>query len=74
MSAWSGILLGIEVSSPSRAADPAQRLLSDLGVEWHADDSEALGFIHQDERVVLSEVGESGTGNVPRKPIYSSIV
>lgn len=50
-------MLGIEVSSPSEPADPAQWPLSDLGVEWHADDSEVLGFIHQDERMVLSEVG-----------------
>lgn len=55
-------MLGIEVSSPSGPVDPAQRLLSDLGVEWHADDSEVLGFIHQDERVVLSEAGGERRG------------
>lgn len=62
----------IEISSPSGPARPAQELLSDLGVERHLDDSEVLGFIHQDERAVLSEAGQSGGTAVPRNPIHSS--
>lgn len=51
---------GIEVPSPSGPADTAQRLLSDLGGEWRANDSQVLGFIRHDERAVLSKAGESG--------------